>query len=170
MLKIDEQVKILNSEQVAQKIKRMAYEIYENNFEETHILLAGIYENGFELSQMLCEQIENISDIKTTNIKINLDKSSLFQTEITLDIDAAHLNHKVIILVDDVLNTGRTLAYSLKPFLSIEVKKLEVAVLVDRNHSSFPVSAKYVGYRLSTTLQNHIQVVLEGKDSGIFLY
>jgi pyrimidine operon attenuation protein/uracil phosphoribosyltransferase len=80
------------------------------------------------------------------------------------------LRNKVIVLLDDVLNTGRTLAYSLKPFLNVEIKKLHTAVLVDRNHKQFPIAADYIGYALSTTIQEHIEVVLEDNERfGVYL-
>jgi pyrimidine operon attenuation protein/uracil phosphoribosyltransferase len=78
------------------------------------------------------------------------------------------LKKKCVVLVDDVLNTGRTLAYGLKPFLNIEVKKIEVAVLVHRSHPTFPLTPTYTGYELSTTLTEHVEVVL-GKKTAVYL-
>ncbi len=60
-----------------------------------------------------------------------------------------------------MLNTGRTLAYALKPFLNVDIKKLQTAVLVDRGYPQFPVMATYVGYALATTLQERVEVVFE---------
>ena len=71
-------------------------------------------------------------------------------------------------MVDDVLHTGKTVAYSLKPFLNKKIKKIEVAVLVDRSHTAFPIKATYIGYELSTTLSDNIQVNLDG-DKGVYL-
>ena len=98
-----------------------------------------------------------------------LDKQSPQKTEITLDVSSGELKKCVIVLVDDVLNTGRTLAYGMKPFLSIEVKKIEVAVLVNRSHPLFPVQPNYTGYELSTTMTDHVEVVL-GKKSAVYLH
>jgi pyrimidine operon attenuation protein/uracil phosphoribosyltransferase len=75
---------------------------------------------------------------------------------------------KCVIIIDDVLNTGRTLAYAFKPFLEIEVKKIEVAVLVNRSNTLFPVSPTYTGYELATTLSDHVEVKL-GKDAAVYL-
>ena len=102
-------------------------------------------------------------------MRIKLDKQSPLQTEVTLS-PTLPLDNRVIILADDVLNTGKTLAYSLKPFLSIPIKKLQVAVLVDRSHHRFPISADFVGYSLSTTINEHIHVELEDEASfGVYL-
>ena len=101
-------------------------------------------------------------------LKVTLDKSAPQQTEVELDCDLKILQKKCIILVDDVLNTGRTFAYGLKPFLDIEVKKIEIAVLVNRSHTLFPVYPQYTGYELSTTIKDHVEVNL-GKETAVYL-
>lgn len=160
---------VLNQEQILQKIRRIAYEIYENNYEEERLVLAGIEGQGYEFAHMLQEQLEQISGKEVQLVKISLDKLAPSQSAIGLDCAVEELKGKAIILADDVLNTGRTLAYCLKPFLQNPVKKLEIAVLVNRSHTSFPVQAKYTGYELSTTLTEHIQVVLEKGSLAVYL-
>jgi len=162
---------LLNQKQTLQKIKRIAYEIYENNFTEQEIILAGIYDKGYRLAQLLQEEFNAIAPLRTTLVKVSLDKHSPLQGNIQFDCDPAILQNKCIVLIDDVLNTGRTLIYSLEPFLSLEIKKLQTAVLVDRSHKLFPVSADYVGYALSTTLNEHVEVVLEPSENfGVYLH
>ena len=73
-----------------------------------------------------------------------------------------------IVIVDDVLNSGRTLAYAMNPFLNAEIKKIEVAVLVNRSHPSFPIMPTYTGLELATTLSEHVEVVL-GKKAAVYL-
>ncbi len=160
---------VLNQEQILQKIKRIAYEIYENNYEENQLVIAGIEGQGYELAHMLQLQINEISGKEVKLVKVSLDKSAPSQSAIQLDCPDGFLDGKAIILADDVLNTGKTLAYSLKPFLQQPVKKLEIAVLVNRSHTSFPVQAKYTGYELATTLTEHIQVVLQEGEMAVYL-
>ena len=161
---------ILDKAQTLQKIKRIAYEIFEHNFKEKEIVLAGIYDKGYVFAELLKKELEAISPLKVTLVKLNLDKFSPQQTEITLDVDVKTLKKKVVVILDDVINSGRTLAYSLKPFLNIEIKKLQIAVIVDRGHKSFPVSADYVGYALATSLKEQIEVELEDVNSfGVYL-
>ena len=151
---------ILDSDLVKQKIRRMAFEVYEHNFKEKNIIIAGIDGQGYVLAKLLAKQIESISPIEAKLVKISLDKSAPQQSEIKLDCDLKELKKKCIILVDDVLNTGRTFAYGMKPFLTIEVKKIETAVLVNRSHTLFPIYPQYTGYELATTLKDHVEVNL----------
>ena len=162
---------ILNQKQTRQKIKRIAFEIYEHNFAEEEIILAGIYDKGYRFGQLLQAEFNAISPVRSRLVKVSLDKLSPLQGDIELDCAPEVLRNKCIVLLDDVLNTGRTLIYSLKPFLSLEIKKLQTAVLVDRSHKLFPISADYVGYALSTTLKEHVEVVLEeGNAFGVYLH
>lgn len=168
MSEITQKNLVLTASQVNQKIKRIAYEIYENNFKERTIVMAGIDGQGYTLAEVLAKELEAISPIKTITVKVSLDKLAPQQSEVGIDVDVKELKKKCIILIDDVLNTGRTLAYGLKPFLDIEVKKIEVAVLVNRSHTTFPILPTYTGYELSTTLSDHVAVLL-GKRAAVYL-
>lgn len=161
--------RILTQTQVVQKIRRIAFEIYENNLSENQIVLAGIVGGGYALAQLLAEQLNQICSIEVQLMQIMLNKDQPHQQLASFNIEASELVGKVIVVVDDVLNTGRTLAYGLSPFLGVAIKKVQVAVMVNRGHRSFPISADYVGYALSTTLNNHIFVGLEADQIGVFL-
>jgi pyrimidine operon attenuation protein/uracil phosphoribosyltransferase len=160
---------ILTRNQVGQKIKRMAYEVYEHNFQEKEVVFAGIEGQGYTLATLLAKQFEEISDVKATVVKVSIDKTAPLQSDIHLDAEPSTFKKKCVIVVDDVLNTGKTLAYSMKPFLGIEVKKIEVAVLINRSHSTFPIQPTYTGLGLSTTLTEHIEVIL-GKNAAVYLH
>ena len=163
--------KILDRKQILQKTRRIAFEIYENNFEEEEIILAGIYDRGYLFAEMLKKEIEKISQLKVVLVKIVLEKFSPSQNDISLDCSEDMLKSKSIIVVDDVLNTGRTLIYCLKPFLELAIKSLQIAVIVDRSHRLFPISANYTGYALSTTIHEHIHVILDDEDKfGVYLH
>lgn len=166
---ITEKSLILDATQVKQKIRRMAYEIYEHNFGEKNIIVAGIEGQGYVLAKLLIKEIESISPLKATLVKVMIDKMAPQQNDITLDCEIKSLKKKCIILVDDVLNTGRTFAYGLKPFLEIEVKKIEIAVLVNRSHTQYPVYPQYTGYELATTIRDHVEVNL-GSEIAVYLH
>ncbi len=160
---------VLDDAQVRQKIRRMAYEIFESNFAEKTIVLAGIDGQGYVLAQLLQKELLAISPLQVMTTRVILEKNSPQRSEVTLDLSPSDLKKRVIVIVDDVLNTGRTLAYGMKPFLSIEVKKIEVAVLVNRSHTLFPVQPNYTGYELSTTMTDHVEVVL-GKKLSVYVH
>lgn len=160
---------ILDAKQIDQKIKRMAYEIYENNYGEKSILFAGICKQGETLAKKLVKQLNAISSMETITVRIDLDKNHPFREEINTSEIGENSKNKVVILVDDVQNTGKTIAYGLRPFLNVKVKKIEVAVLVNRSHTEFPISPTYTGYELSTTLSDHVVVTLTGKEKGVYL-
>lgn len=110
-------------EKTLQKIKRIAFEIYEQNFEEKEIILAGIAGQGYNFAVIIGQYLSEISNQKITLAKLALDKSQAVQPDIKIESDVDTFENKTIIITDDVLNTGRTLAFCLRPFLSIPTKK-----------------------------------------------
>ena len=159
---------ILNKLQLEQKLHRLAWQIYERNYKEKEIIVVGIEDRGVVIAKRISKIILEISEIKITNATISLDKDIPFLEEVNLSITEKEFKNKVIILVDDVLNSGKTLMYAAKQFLLVPVKKLSTVVLVNRNHNRFPVKADYEGVSLSTTLHEHINVVF-GKEEGVYL-
>lgn len=151
-------MRILDQKQIKQKIKRLAIQIIEHNYGESEIILAGINNNGYGFAKLLATQLRRASDIKFTLAHLNLNPANPIAEEVTISMDRDQLKDKVVIIVDDVANTGRTIFYAFKPFLEMITKKIEVAVLVDRKHKSFPIKVDYVGLTLSTTIQNNISV------------
>lgn len=160
---------ILNEPQIQQKLKRIAFQIFENNTKEKELVIAGINGQGYVLAEELTKTLGKICSSRLTLVKVVINKRSPATDTIGLNCDLESIKDKSVILVDDVLNTGKTMAYSLLPFLNGRVKKLEVAVLVNRDHNQFPLKATYTGYELSTTIQNHIEVQLGQKKMGVYL-
>ncbi|TVP49004.1 MAG: phosphoribosyltransferase [Mongoliibacter sp.] len=160
---------VLDQNKIKQKITRMAFEIYERNAAEDNIVFAGITGMGHLLAGFLAESLEKISPIQTKVLEINLDKKDVYRGEVMLS-EKIDLTNRCIIIVDDVLNTGKTLVYALKPFLDLPIKKMEVAVLVNRSHKLFPVTPDYTGLELATTLNDHITVDLSPKNKTVHLH
>jgi len=150
---------ILTQEIAEKKLRRMAYEILENNFGEKEFILVGIRESGLVIARNIQQLLHEIGDVKTELIGVTLDKK--MPGEVTLSKELA-LNDKVVIVIDDVANSGKTLLYALKPFLAFHPKKIQALVLVERRHNAFPVKPDYVGLSIATTLQEHIFVEVEG--------
>jgi pyrimidine operon attenuation protein/uracil phosphoribosyltransferase len=150
---------ILDKETVARKLQRIAYEIVENNLDEQHIILAGIRDNGSAIARHIQQLLQSISNTAIELIDISLDKR--MPGEITLSFETDFTN-KVIIVIDDVANSGKTMLYAIKPFLAYLPKKIQTVALVERTHKTYPVNTDYVGLSVATTLQEHIFVEVEG--------
>jgi len=163
------QALVLNHKQIHQKIIRIAYEIYERNLREEAMVFAGLTGMGHVLAGLIAEKLQEISPIKVQLIEITLDKSSPKIGEVSLS-HSGPFTGQCILIVDDVLNTGKTLAYAMVPFLEDSVKQIEVAVLVNRSHKLFPVAPDYTGFELATTLSEHITVKLTSDDSTVHLH
>lgn len=154
-------MKILDTHKISQKINRLAIEILENNYNESKIILAGINNNGTRFADLLETAIAKKSSIKIIRAKIELSPAAPLSTPISINLSPTEIKNNVVIIVDDVANTGRTIFYAFEPLMRVMPKKLEVAVLVDRKHKSFPIKVDYVGLSLATTLNENIQVNLK---------
>ena len=164
----DKKILVLDKQQIQQKITRMAYQIWEDNLEETDLIIAGIIDSGYTLAGRLQKELERVSGIKVSLMKITLDKDSS-HLEASTDIPVEQCTNKVVVLADDVLNSGRTLAYGLGVFLDTPLKKLRTAVLVNRSHRKFPVSPDFTGLDLATIIKEHVDVVLSAKEDAVYL-
>ena len=161
---------ILDKNQILQITKRIAFEIYENNIKEKEVILAGIPEGGYKFAKMIAKELAIITPFKMKLVKISLDKKGPMDSQVELDCNVNDAKGKTVILVDDVLHTGKTFILGMKPFLEVNVKKIQVAVLINRCYALFPIQSNYTGYSLSTTYNEHINVKLEPKDYGVYLY
>ena len=152
---------ILDAATASRKLQRMAYEIAEQNLEGSNeLILAGIKDNGVVLAKIIAGYLKEIYKGSVRFISIELDKRH--PKDIRLS-EALPFDDAVIILVDDVTNSGKTLLYALKPFLAFHPKKIQTLTLIERSHKVYPVKSDYVGVSLATTLQEHIFVEVDGE-------
>lgn len=151
---------ILNHQQVELKLNRLAFEIFEKNHLQNNIIIAGIMPRGNILAQHIKNRLEKICDKNISYVEVFLNKDNPSVGNISIDLDKIDTNHATVIICDDVLYTGRTLAYACYPFLEKNVKSIQCLVLVNRNHKTFPIAPLYVGLELSTTRAEHVTVEL----------
>lgn len=152
---------ILTAEIIRKKIERMAWQIYEEHAEEKRLIMAGIRDKGHIVARKIKAVLEEISPLEVEMIEVELDKANPLKATLSRTLD---FSGSVIILVDDVANSGRTMLYAMKPLLEQLPRIIRTAVLIDRRHKSFPVCPDYSGYSLSTTLQDTILVEIQGED------
>ncbi|MFD0991094.1 phosphoribosyltransferase family protein [Mariniflexile jejuense] len=159
---------ILNHDEINHKIRRIAFQIYESNVNETEVILAGIDSNGYIFAKKLKTVLQKISDINPVLCKVSIDKKNP-HLPIKTSIQVEDYENKSLVLVDDVLNSGTTLIYGVKHFLNVPLKQFKTAVLVNRNHKKYPVKADFKGISLSTSLHEHVNVILDGKKFEVIL-
>lgn len=165
-------MKILDDRRIRQKIKRLAIEIMEHHFGEPEIILAGLNNNGVGFAELLLAELQPIAppEMKITMTRIRLNPANPLEYDPYVELPAEDLQGKSIIIVDDVANTGRTIFYAVQPLLAVLPQKVEVAVLVDRKHKSFPIKADYVGLSLYTTLMDNINVqIRDVQEMAVYL-
>lgn len=159
---------ILTNTQINHKIRRIALQILESNIDESQIILAGISKNGFLIAEKLKQTITDYSNVKITLCEVFIDKKELLN-EVTVSINIEEYTNKSVILIDDVLHSGATLIYGVKHFLNVPLKQLKTAVLINRNHKKFPIKADFKGLSLSTSINEHVEIVFDNNTAQAVL-
>ncbi len=160
--------KIKSAIDIQSSIRRIAYQLYETNIDETNLVLVGIEKKGAYLSKLIGLELCKISNIKLIHVTLEINKKKP-QNTIQSSLPISQIENHSIVIVDDVLNTGSTLIYAVNHFLQISVKQIKTVVMVNRNHKKYPIKADFKGLSLSTSLNDHVTVVFEGDESGIYL-
>jgi len=160
---------LLNKTQIAQRVDRIAFQIYEDNVSNGgEVVIIGIHGNGYTLAQRLQLKLQDICDLKARLVRLRIDKQNPVDKIAELDCEIQELAGKSIVLVDDVLNSGKTLIYSMKAILKADTLKIRTVLMVDRDHRRYPIMADFVGMTLSTTFQEHVSLEF-GDAEGAYL-
>ena len=159
---------VLNQDQILRICNRFAFQILENSIDSDVIHIIGIKEKGFDIAKIVERELKSITkkNISLSSIKIdkkNPKDSVLSDTNLNKNVDT-------IFLIDDVLNTGKTLIYSLSFLLKFNFKSIKTLVLIDRNHKQFPVKVDYKGISLSTNINDNIKLLNENKKLKAILF
>ena len=137
----------------------MALEMVERNYDEPRLILVGIKENGVVIADKLANHLKDVFKGEVIVAALTINKKHPCEVIVEPSID---FNDRVVVLIDDVANSGRAMLYSLQPFLKTYPKKIQTAALVERTHKSYPIALDYVGLSISTTLDEHIYVEVDG--------
>ncbi len=154
---------ILSKESAGKKLRRMALEVAERNYNEQELILIGIRENGIVIARKIAAHLADVFAGSIRVLELSLDKKHPLHVNISAPMDFTGKN---ILLIDDVANSGRTMLYALKPLLDFHPKKIQTLALVERTHKTFPVDVDYTGLSVSTTPDQHIYVEVEGDEVG----
>ena len=149
---------ILTKEIAEKKLRRMALEICERNYNETELLIIGIKGSGMVVAEKIGAYLKETFKGSVQLLSLSIDKKH--PGDVTIE-PAADFANRVVVLIDDVANSGRTMLYALKPLLNVYPKKIQTLALVARTHKSFPVDVDYTGLSVSTSLDEHIYVEVD---------
>ena len=164
---------VLESTDISRALTRIAHEILENNKGSKNIVLLGIPSRGVPLANRIAEKI---SEFEKTNIPVGSLDITMYRDDLRLKppralaptkIPEGGIDHKVVILVDDVLFSGRTIRAALDALNDIgRPAMVQVAVLIDRGHRELPIRADYVGKNIPTSMNESVQVFLADTDEN----
>ena len=161
---------LLTKEQIEAKINRIVHEIHELCFSEEEIIICGIIPgNGSTIAERIAKQLESISTLKIKRATIKINKTNPLESKIKCALRSEEYANKTVVIVDDVSNSGKTLMYAAKYFLESPIKAIRPLVLVDRNHSRYPIKPSFVGMTVSTTLKDHIHVEMNETEEVVYL-
>lgn len=160
---------VLNQHQIAQKIIRISHEIIEDTYGVSEIFIGGIVGNGEIFANQICSIVQQNSKQQVHYFKLDLDKENPLDQPILCSIDTQLLKGKTVILVDDVINSGKTMQYAVMKILETPVRSVMTVSLVDRTHRRFPIKCNFVGLTLSTTLGDRVDVIPSNNSLEAFL-
>ncbi|HMI79493.1 MAG TPA: phosphoribosyltransferase family protein [Ferruginibacter sp.] len=152
---------ILSEEVANKKLRRMALEVVEQNYDAKQLVLIGIKTNGTVIAGKISSFLKDIFKGEVMVLELSMDKKKPAEITLSTKMD---FTGKTILLIDDVANSGRTMLYALKPLLEQLPKKIQTLALVERTHKTFPIDVDYIGLSVSTTLDEHINVEVENNE------
>lgn len=159
---------IFNHNDIQNKIKRISLEVYEEVFNDKKLTVFGISKNGYEIAKKIKTFIEEFS-----NLKIDIYKIEVFNEEKghTIKIkEKFEINNSSVLLVDDVSQSGRTLQFVISYLINLNPSKIKTSVIVNRDQTLFPVKIDFSGVKLSTSVNEHIDFIInEKKEFSVFL-
>lgn len=154
---------IMNAEQLSRTIKRMTHEIIERNQDLKDIVIVGILKKGYPIAHMLKENLKRFADIDVPLFPIDIHayRDDIDQT-ITPSIQNIDVHHKIVILVDDVLYTGRSVRAAMDALSDHgRPRQIQLAILIDRGHRELPIRADYIGKNLPTSRHEKVFVDMD---------
>ena len=148
---------VLDHKKIIRICNRLAYQIIENSENEKPIILIGIKEKGFEVSKLIMRELNKICNNKIILRNIEIDKTSP-KNSLKCNLESTFKSSEKVFLIDDVLNTGKTLMYSVNKLLDYDFNSIKTVVLIDRNHKKFPVKVDFKGISLSTNYDDTVKL------------
>jgi pyrimidine operon attenuation protein/uracil phosphoribosyltransferase len=165
-----EKATVLNADDIERIIKRISHEIVERNKGSENLIFIGIQKKGVPLAKRIKESIESISDSELKLGKLDIsfyrdDVNEKIKSDVSITEIPFEIKGKDVVLVDDVLFTGRTIRAALDAIMDFgRPQSIQLVVLIDRGHRELPIRADYVGKNLPTSLNEFVEVKLSETD------
>jgi pyrimidine operon attenuation protein/uracil phosphoribosyltransferase len=162
---------VMTADDIRRAVTRIAHEILERDKGAADVVLVGIADRGDDLARRLAAEVSRIEGAEVPvgvlditfyrdDIGLRAEAPEVHETRIAFDVSG-----KVVVLVDDVLYTGRTIRSAMDALMDLgRPRKIQLAVLVDRGHRELPIRADFVGKNLPTSLVQRVQVSVGGRD------
>lgn len=163
---------LIDNEKMIRTIRRISHEIIERSGDLKDLVFLGIKSNGVPMARMIQENIEKFEEIRVPTYEMDISGYRDDRVIVGDDIEKLDLNlaSKTVIVIDDVLFTGRTVRASMDAIMDLgRPNKVQLAVLIDRGHRELPIRADYVGKNVPTNINESILV--DFKDTpGVYIY
>lgn len=159
---------IFNNKDIHNKIKRISLEVYEEVFNDKKLTVFGISKNGYEIAKKIKYFLEEYTNLEINIYKIDIlkrDKSDEIKIE-----EKYEINNSTVLLVDDVMQSGKTLQFVISNLIKFNPSKIKTSVIVNRDQTLFPVKVDFSGVKLSTSVNEHVDFIVdEKKKFSVFL-
>lgn len=159
---------IFNNKDIHNKIKRISLEVYEEVFNDKKLTVFGISKNGYEIAKKIKNFLEEYTNLEINIYKIDIlkrDKSDEIKIE-----EKYEINNSTVLLVDDVMQSGKTLQFVISNLIKFNPSKIKTSVIVNRDQTLFPVKVDFSGVKLSTSVNEHVNFIVdEKKEFSVFL-
>lgn len=159
---------IFNNKDIHNKIKRISLEVYEEVFNDKKLTVFGISKNGYEIAKKIKNFLEEYTNLEINIYKIDIlkrDKSDEIKIE-----EKYEINNSTVLLVDDVMQSGKTLQFVISNLIKFNPSKIKTSVIVNRDQTLFPVKVDFSGVKLSTSVNEHVDFIVDDKkEFSVFL-
>ena len=156
---------IFNNKDIHNKIKRISLEVYEEVFNDKKLTVFGISKNGYEIAKKIKNFLEEYTNLEINIYKIDILKSNEIKIE-----EKYEINNSTVLLVDDVMQSGKTLQFVISNLIKFNPSKIKTSVIVNRDQTLFPVKVDFSGVKLSTSVNEHVDFIVDDKkEFSVFL-
>ena len=157
MKKLSIQNLILDNSDIENKIQRIGLQILEDNIERSKIIFFGISDNGKLIAEKLIVHLNKISKLEVELIKVNMENNSVLYDK------KFSIKNESVIIVGDVSHSGKTIQLVISNLIQYNPLKIKTSVIVNRDHALFPVKIDYAGLSLSTSVNEHVDMIIDKK-------